>query len=610
MLEGTRQEISYFQRFYDGSTEDTKFTSHRDSNGNVTYSFLKYNLSSGKSRTGSFFGMSLAFSGVYCNHPLRLYELFEYVYQNHVLCNASDADKGILKSIADSDVKAQYLITRFEDRREHIKFIEKVFLHNLATNDVLATAFYPLDPSFKNENQNLVVKLPLVDGLMDETIIGRFRDYSYVTISPDWKPVETGTSPKVEIAPQTVLQWKELIPNYQRYIIQGLGSLAYVDKDEITKYQKQTKGILGQLRKYSYNKNNVPSLETDYEELSNQLAELYQKAVDVQSGGGGETHPYTPSPTPLPTPSLWDKVKEWVDENKVKVAGIVGAAVVLAVLLVLILPKLKSDNPEPNPVPQYCCTEDVDKGINEALDADNFMKAYESVDSIVSDITFKEARKQYIDGKLEQYHNCLGKEIDSLIEKKNWEKAVEKTNCYYNAEDKKSAKLGVLKAACLEYYDAKVKEINPDNYYNKAGPLKNELKTVVNLNLVGNEKYKEWKEEIDDNAKSTELVGTKYEVEFYETYSTYKQKGDTPIYTFKDKGDYSISVKDCYIYKIKENGKYLTGSKLKNAVKCTTDGLQGEFLNAKNDCIQLYLQTSSSGTLTIGPIKITVKKEE
>ena len=152
MLDGAAQELSYFQRFYDGSTEDTKFTIHRELNGHVTYSYLKYNLTSGNSRTGSFFGMSLVFSGEYCVHPLKLYELFDYVYQNQVLYH-SESDKGFLKEILNSDVKAKYLITHFEDNRDYIKFIESDEFDKRLENACVSDGEYGYYPVSKYSRQ-------------------------------------------------------------------------------------------------------------------------------------------------------------------------------------------------------------------------------------------------------------------------------------------------------------------------------------------------------------------------------------------------------------------------------------------------------------------------
>lgn len=617
MLEGTKQEISYFLRFYDGSTEDTKFTSHRDSNGNVTYTFLKYNLSSGKSRTGSFFGMSLAFSGVYCNHPLRLYELFDYVYQNHVLCNTSDASKGILKPIANSDIKAQYLITRFEDRKEHINFVEKVFQHNLATDDMLTSSFYPLDPGFKNENQNLVVKLPLVvefeddkqreiyRGRFEESLIGRFREYSYVTISPDWKPkvIDNTKEPDsdVEIAPQKIVQWKDLIPDYQRYIIQGLGNLATTVLDEVKRYQKQTEEILGQLKKYSYNKNIAPSIQANYEELCNQLADLYQKSADTQSGGGGGTNPPpdSNSPNPTPTPSFWDNVKEWISDNKGKIAGIVGAAAVLVVLLVLLRPKKDSDTPPSQT--SYCCAERADSLILDALSIPDFIKANEIADTI-SDKDFRGEKLAMIVERLSIYNANLGKEIDKLIDDKKWNDAFGKTEQYFD-EDAKNAKIDEIRIACLNDFNTRIEKVNESNYSSKSPGLKQELKAVKGY--IGNENYDTLINKLDKNKPKEEPKPktSTYVVEFYKTGVNYVPESN-PTRTFTSSGAINVG-NDHYIYKIKKDNVYLTGEELKKAVN---SGNNGEIFVPKNDHIRLFLQATQGGNLKIGNITITVAK--
>lgn len=669
MLGGTRQEISYFQRFYDGSTEDTKFTSHRDSNGNVTYTFLKYNLSSGKSRTGSFFGMSLAFSGVYCNHPLRLYELFDYVYHNHILCNTSDASKGILKPIANSDIKAQYLITRFEDCKEYINFVEKVFQHNLATDGMLTNSFYPLDPAFKNENQNLVVKLPLVVELEDEeqrkqyrerfeeSLIGRFREYSYVTISPDWKlQVNDKTKkpdPDVEIAPQEIVRWKDLIPDYQRYIIQGLGNLAEIDNTEALRYQKQAEVILNQLKKYSYNKNIAPSIQADYEELCNQLADLYSKAkptVTVSAspanggtvtGGGIYEQGFLCTVTALANKgfsfinwiedgnvvsnnanytfnvtgnrtlvanftggggvAIGRRIKEWVAENKSKVAGIIGAAVVV-VLLALVLPRLKSsDDPKTNPEPSYC--EQAKDSIRNKLDVGIYAEA-KAIAERIPDLSCREAELNLV--KKEQA-NSLNVEIDNLKNNKKWKDAFEKANEYYD-EDTKNTKLDEIQSACVNDFTTRIYEVKESNYSAKSPSLKRELSAVKDY--IGNENYNTLITELDMNKPKEEPKPktSTYVVEFYKTDVSYIPQSETPTQTFSSNGNMNVG-SDHYIYKIKKDGKYLIDRELKNTVGCSNGEMNVLPKEGVKDNLRIYLSTSSGGNLTIGSFTITITKQ-
>ena len=98
----------------------------------------------------------------------------------------------------------------------------------------------------------------------------------------------------------------------------------------------------------------IPVIQSNYEELCNQLADLYQKAADAQNGGGAPLPPPPPDPIPpkpTPIPSFWERAKEWVAENKSKIAGIVGAVAVLVVVLVLI--RSKKEEPSPNK-PSYC----------------------------------------------------------------------------------------------------------------------------------------------------------------------------------------------------------------------------------------------------------------
>ena len=482
MLDGTLQDVSYFQRFYDGSKENTKFSIHRTAQGSVSYVFLKYSLSSCNSRTGAFFGMALVFDNEFCAAPLRLYKLFDYVYQEHILYH-DDSNKGFLKAIIGSEIKAQFLISRFEDQQNQIKFIEKVLLVNLQKDDILSSAFYPLGPGFKNENQNMLVKLAM-DGASDEKIVNKCRNYNYVTISPDWikGPEES------EISPHVVMHWKDLTSEYRRFIIFGLGNLNSVDKTEVKKYQNQTGGILSQLRNNRYNKNIAPNLESDYEEINEQLADLYQKAADAQSDDGGDTNPPPPPdsipPTPQPIPSFWNSVKEWVIENKGKVASIIGTAAVLMLLLVLIFPKLKwtGDHKHNH---QYCCTERVNQVIDSVI-IYGFKEAWHIADT-VSDDTLKRQKKKLIIEKILKFNNDLNQEIADHKKKNQWVSAFNKTNDYIDidtvannvGEKIKNTELErQLREDYKKYFSKEIDELSSNYSTMKANQLKEELEAV------------------------------------------------------------------------------------------------------------------------------------
>lgn len=599
MLDGSRQEISYFQRFYDGSPEDTKFTVHRDSNGTVTYTFLKYNLSSGKSRTGSFFGMSLAFSGCHCIYPLTLYILFDYVYQNHVLCDVSNPNNGILKSIANSEVKAQYLITRFEDCREHVKFIEKVFMHNLATNDVLATSFYPLDPSFKNENQNLVVNLPLVEGLTDDTLLNSFREYSYVTISPNWKPVlgtEENTELKdiVKLAPQQVKQWKDLIPTYQRYIIQGLGNLDFTDKDEVRKYQKQTEETLNQLRKYSYNKNIAPSLQANYEELRDQLEDLYQRVVDAQNGGRDKLPPDSIPPTPQPTPSFWDNVKEWISNNKGKVAIISGAAV-LVVLLVLFRPK-QAPAPE-----QYCCATDVRQCFDSQIKNEEFEKII--LDSI-SDKKLVNELKNELGLAITRQTNRIDTLVNEAKRKEDWVTAFVLSDQYFDTV-KKNDKAEELRIEFDEYIVRKIDGLTGltnSICTQRANQLLALLTSLNEKHYIDETKINKYNQRIKKIIQPVpKPTVDKYEVEFWQADSKYN-----PIILLSNSSNNELSLnvttKDNYLIKVKKNNRYLTKAELNKIV----DFNDKDTFDCKNEGIGLFWKSKNASEQIIVNSKITI----
>ena len=595
MLNGTLQDVSYFQRYYDGSKENTKFSIHRTAQGSVSYVFLKYSFSDCNSRTGAFFGMALVFDNEFCAAPLQLYKLFDYVYQKHVLYH-DDSNKGFLKAINGSEVKAQFLISRFEEQQGHIEYIEKVLLVNLKKDDILSNAFYPLGPGFKNENPNLLVKMAM-DGASDEKIVNNCRNYNYVTISPEWKG---GGEDDPEVAPQVVLRWKDRIPEYQRFIIQCLGDLKSVDKNEVKKYQNQTVGILSQLSNNKYNKNISPNIESDYKVLCEQLADLYHK-VETPPLPPLPPEPIPPIPPSSPTSSFWKNVNEWVVENKSKVAVMTGTVAAIVVILLLIRPK------KGNKTEQYCCVKDVTVAFNEQLKNEDFANIdLDTISLTKAGRKLKESLQQRLDSAILCQTNKIDSLVEDAIKNKNWELAFQHCDLYYDTETKNEQKKNV-ETACIGYLEIEIEKLDNNNYDRKAGSIKGNLNKIKNQldeseydSLIGIVESKKPKDQYTLPQTDTYIV---------EVYNADNSFTPTKLYqsvTLTQNNYIRIDKSKNYWVKIKKNGNYIENKDLKSAVKTSDD----KTFWIKEKGIGLFWKSSNpSETISIGDIVITITKE-
>lgn len=349
ILNGTPDITPYFQRYYNGSKENTKFSIHRDGKGNITYAYLKYNLSSYQSRTGSFFGMSLSFSNEYCTDPMKLYELFDLVYANKVL--GSSAEKGLLQEIeVESKIQARYLIPNFGSAKEYIQQeIEFVLLNNLTK---FSNSFQPIGVLFKNDQSHLTAQIPFADA-NNEKILSLLHTYNRIAISPDWEPEPIVGSttpfpkPEIKIAPEIIQLYKENVNNYQSYLIKGLANVKAANINDARQGQAEIESVLKNLQSGTSTDQRLPQLISDYKALSSQFAELIQKIADEQNRrptppprkpGFSTKHPIPPR---KPSPSTKHPIP-WRKRYLPFIFG-VPAVLIFGVVLSMVLSNKKED---------------------------------------------------------------------------------------------------------------------------------------------------------------------------------------------------------------------------------------------------------------------------
>lgn len=344
ILNGTPDITPYFQRYYNGSEENTKYSIHRDNKGNITYAYLKYNLSSYQSRTGSFFGMSLTFSNEYCTDPVKLYELLDFVYVNKVL--GSSAEKGLLQKIeVESKIQARYLIPNFGSAKDYIQQeIEFVLLNNITK--LFANSFQPISVLFKNDQSHLVAQIPFADA-NNEKIISLLHTYNRIAISPDWEqereedPTTPVTLQKIVIAPETIKLYDEYVKNYQSYLIESLANVKAANINDARQGKAEIESVLKNLQSGTSTDQRLPQLISDYKALSGQFAELIQKIADEQNRRP-TTPPRKPSPSTKHPIPWWKRYLPYI-------FGVV-ALVIFVVVLSNSNKKVDNTNDSSNPV--------------------------------------------------------------------------------------------------------------------------------------------------------------------------------------------------------------------------------------------------------------------
>ena len=437
ILNGTPDITPSFQRYYNGSEENTKFSIHRESNGDITYAYLKYNLSSYQSRTGSFFGMSLTFSKEYCTDPMKLYKLFDFVYANKVL--GCSADKGLLQKIeVESKIQARYLIPNFGSAKEYIQQeIEFVLLNNITK--LFANSFQPIGVLFKNDQSHLTAQIPLADA-NNEKIISLLHTYNRIAISPDWKPEPNPSpKPKIVIAPETIKSYDEYVKNYQSYLIESLANVKAANINDARQGKAEIERVLKNLQSGTSTDQRLPQLISDYKALSGQFAELIQKIADEQNKR-------PPTPPRKPGSSTKHPIPWW----KQYLPYISGVAV-LVIFVVVLSNIFKKDDPRKiNPLQTVTLPTNYMDLAREALYKEDFEGALKQLKN-------EDNYRQY-----DLYDTIYAQWIASLLKDKDWNEAwqvaedIEKTKL-------KEEKQSEIRNKCEKYFTDKVSKARKAN---------------------------------------------------------------------------------------------------------------------------------------------------
>lgn len=349
----------YFQTFYNGSRENTKFVIHRDvSNRYITYTYLKYNLTSAKGREGSFIGITLYFrENAYCLDIRKLYNLFDFIFEEKII-----KEKKIVKPTdGSSHIQAIYQIEQFSQVRDYIYEIESIFVNNL--NQLFNDKFISLNGVSNPQGEENGICIPIETP--NEEICKLIKLYNRISISPEYKKAEDKTIP-IELL-------QSYHSNIQRYSMH-LNQCFSANKTEISKRDiKQVVEKLGYIIQILNGKTpikgNVDS-EKKYEECKSGYQQLYNSYNKLLR----DLEIY-PSPESIGTTGTEnDNEDENIsigEKTKNKVFLKIGIAIASLLILVYIIVSIISIAPKeivdskvidsvPPTFPQPVCLVDVD----------------------------------------------------------------------------------------------------------------------------------------------------------------------------------------------------------------------------------------------------------
>jgi len=321
LLDGDLAATNYFQNYYNPSKENTKFSIHRNAgDGMITYAYLKYNLTSGRGREGSFFGMALVFTeNSCCTDFLKLYRLFDTIYDKVIL-----ADGEILEPTdGTSYIQAKYKITRFNEKREYI--MQKVLPNLLSNLNTFADAFIPIDDTFNSNQPDLGVRIPY-ENADNKKILNALRQYNRLSISPDWD----GPEPPPEIPEEVLYRWHREVPELSLYVNKCFQNISKVNVSEIRKKFNQCSKICETFKTHTYPKDANEDVIQCYNETKEQYLTLYKsfKSLITQIEDIESPPPPPPPPPPTPQPIPW-----WKNP---KIIGIAGGALIVVILMTTI----------------------------------------------------------------------------------------------------------------------------------------------------------------------------------------------------------------------------------------------------------------------------------
>ncbi len=242
---GCNEELDYIKGFYnhDEKVEVSTLLQIDIVNGKSFYTYLrKKNVRNAEGRPGSYFGLTVSFSGRYCTNVQMLYKILDVIYKqiciDCLIKSENGVDRFLVKQISTASYKNQNAV-------DYINAVFKNNIENLHFNNLNGSSSSKVEEKFSLEE----VDSPLFhDTLQQRRIL----------VSPEYKPASMAYNSLLkkqgliqnenERLKTTDIQQKEKIDNLSKEVERLEKELSDATKSASQEYKKQLKDLQKQLK--------------------------------------------------------------------------------------------------------------------------------------------------------------------------------------------------------------------------------------------------------------------------------------------------------------------------------------------------------------------------
>ena len=210
------ESAGYYECFYDGSTIEKKFIVSQ-SNNTVRYNYLRYNNIIGSGgRENSFFGLCVVFENEYVNKPYRLFQLFEYLFNQLVQNNK-------IFTIHNGKYKYKGIFNDISNDVEDLKITLKQAIQTTFSNDIVQLTTNLNIPYHSNVSYFNYNRTDLDDTVINQTFLQKGR----IEFSNKQEVVEI-------ISIEQFFDFKKELKKYSDYRIQFSDNTTKIQNEWIT----------------------------------------------------------------------------------------------------------------------------------------------------------------------------------------------------------------------------------------------------------------------------------------------------------------------------------------------------------------------------------------
>lgn len=203
-----KSEVEYFQTFDHKSNVKVKLIIHRQMDGKVSYSYLRYDFISSSGRPNAFLGMSVIFDNEYCADIESLYNLFDFAFNKII------EKKNICSEDCDQNGKQiyRYKVKQLNEAKEEVESIGRDIIKNI--NKHFAEDIHPLHSNQQPQEKTKTVRIGLgEEGEANQAFKEAFSRYAWITISPEYNPDK---APEVVLSPEIIHQLEKQLKSVEK----------------------------------------------------------------------------------------------------------------------------------------------------------------------------------------------------------------------------------------------------------------------------------------------------------------------------------------------------------------------------------------------------------